>query len=163
MLSPLQSELHLTLVNYIICTALHVTQCYMYKLGNVHLVMFLWKYGGFWKSLTVCLYRVRLCTYFISRYVSLTTSSPELALLAVQLLTWVSQSHTAGCKAVNHIISDKVCVWVSTFFIVNIVLIYCMFGCFILKEAWSDILQGFVEHLETEVESEIPTEGELIV
>ncbi len=44
----------------------------------------------------------------LSRYATLTECSPELSLTAVQILTWVCQSHLSGSQTVNHILSDKV-------------------------------------------------------
>ncbi|XP_064397234.1 nuclear pore complex protein Nup205-like isoform X2 [Halichondria panicea] len=70
----------------------------------------------------------------IARYATLTECSPELSLTAVQILTWVCQSHLSGSQTVNHILSDK--------------------------DVCSEILQGFVEQLEMEVEGQLPTEGD---
>ena len=46
--------------------------------------------------------------YLFSRYVCVGTSVPELALTAVQVLYWVTQSNKAGRDVVTTIISDKV-------------------------------------------------------
>ena len=48
---------------------------------------------------------MNLCHY---RYVCVGSSLPELALTAVRVLYWVTQSHKAGRDVVTTIISDKV-------------------------------------------------------
>ena len=47
-------------------------------------------------------------SWSVSRFVSLTGHSPELALTAVRVLYWVSRSHRAAKEMVAAITSDKV-------------------------------------------------------